>query len=177
MDINANGTPRAVSREKLELSDQITDCTLGRMETIARQLETQHQRLDPFFARVGTALAQGRSREAQTAAFQLQGVLDVHFLFEEKTLFPAVRSVFPETGDELDALCAEHKQARAGIQRAIDDILESQLETARDAFTGCALFISRHERREVALVSEAVRSANSWRNNGAVDPETDSTKR
>ena len=175
MGIQASDSPSEVTLRKLEPSDRITDSVLRRMGEIASQLEAQHRRLDPFFAQVATALAKGRSHDAQTAAFQLEGALGAHFLYEEEAVFPSIRCAFPEMGDELDALCDEHVQARAKIQAAITNILESQLERARDSFVACAIFLTLHEGRELALISEACESASSCRNSGEVDLPTIST--
>jgi hypothetical protein len=170
-----DGTPVATQR-KLKPSHQNVDHALVQLASIARQLETQHRRLDPFFAHVATAFAKGELHDAQTAIFQLEGVLDVHFLFEEKTLFPAIRSAFPETGDELAILCGEHAQARANLRVAVAETLESQLGRAGDALVKCTLFMERHERRELALVNNAFKSALSLLNLEHIKPLTDSTK-
>jgi hypothetical protein len=170
--VNPNPTDdrRVSSHQRLEPCYRDTTHALRQLGTIARQLERQHRRLDPFFAQAATAFAKGVGHDAQTAAFQLEGVLDVHFLFEEKTVFPAIRSVFPDTGDELDTLCKEHTQARARLQAAVTEVLDFQFERAKDALADCTIFMEHHERRELALVNKALESARALLNSETIDP-------
>jgi hemerythrin superfamily protein len=123
------------------------------LKRAANQIQAQHRRLEPLFEDLSNALAGGSSRDAQTAAFRLDGAVKAHFLLEEEVVFPAIRGLRPEHQAELEALSDDHQGLGAGLQTVIDQILKGQLDLAAESLESCRLAIKGHEGREEAFLS------------------------
>jgi hypothetical protein len=117
------------------------------------QIQAQHRRLEPLFEDLSSALAGGSSRDAQTAAFRLDGAVKAHFLLEEEVVFPAIRGLRPEHQIELEVLVGDHQGLGVGLQTVIDQILKGQLDLAARSLESCRLAIKDHEVREEAFLS------------------------
>ncbi len=124
-------------------------CRIGRT---ARLIGGQHERLGPIFAELNTAVASGDTREAETAAFRLEGAMRAHFLLEEQIFFPALQSLFPDRIPELMALVNEHGHLRALLRSLIDRILASQFQLAAKSIADCSAALLEHEAREEVFV-------------------------
>jgi hypothetical protein len=135
----------------------------GRLQRAAGQIQTQHRRLEPLFEDLSRALASGTSRDAQTAAFRLDGAIKAHFLLEEKIIFPAICGLPSQHHAELEALAEDHRGLGAALQAVIDEILEARLDLAAQSLEKCWLAIKDHEGREEAFLN-ALDSAPSSRN-------------
>lgn len=127
-----------------ELSDNL--------KRAADQILAQHRRLKPLFDDLSVALAGGSSRDAQTAAFRLNGAVKAHILLEEEVAFPAIRGLCPERNAELEALVGDHHGLSAELQTVVDQILKGQLEFAAQSLEACLVAIKDHEIREEALL-------------------------
>ncbi len=134
-----------------------------RLKRTAGQIEAQHRRLEPLFEDLSSALASGTSRDAQTAAFRLDGAIRAHFLLEEKIIFPAIRGLCSQNDTELEALAKDHRGLGVALQAVIDQILEAQLDLAAQSLEKCWLAIRDHETREEAFLN-TLDSAASERN-------------
>jgi iron-sulfur cluster repair protein YtfE (RIC family) len=130
-----------------------------RVEQAARQIQTQHERLDPMLADLRRALTNGDSRHAQNAAFRLDGAMRAHFLLEEYVLFPALRGIQPETEGQLEMLEQDHVRVGGALRAVIDQILESQLDQAAKILTDLASTLAAHERHERSLLEALVRES------------------
>ncbi|MBW2541396.1 MAG: hemerythrin domain-containing protein [Deltaproteobacteria bacterium] len=117
------------------------------------QIQAQHRRLEPLFEDLSRALAGGSSRDAQTAAFRLDGAVKAHFLLEEEVVFPAIRGLRPEHQAELETLVGDHEGLGVGLQTVIDQILKAQFDLASQSLESCRLAIRKHEMREEAFLS------------------------
>ncbi len=124
-----------------------------RLKRTASQIQIQHRRLEPLFEELSSALASGSSRDAQTAAFQLDGAIRAHFLLEEKIVFPAIRGLRSQDDTELEALAKDHRGLGVELQAVIDLILEAQLDLAAQSLEKCWLAIKDHETREEAFLN------------------------
>jgi hypothetical protein len=116
------------------------------------QIHAQHRRLEPLFEDLSDALAGGSSRDAQTAAFRLDGAVKAHFLLEEEVIFPAIRGLRPQHQAELEVLAADHQGLGVGLQTVIDQILKGQLDLAGRSLESCRLAVKDHEVREEAFL-------------------------
>ena len=125
----------------------------GRLKRAAVQIQTQHRRLEPLFDDLGSALASGTDRDAQTAAFRLDGAIKAHFLLEEKIIFPAIRGLRSQHDTELEALAEDHRGLGTALQCVIDQILEKRLDLAAESLEKCWLAVKDHEYREEAFLS------------------------
>ena len=117
------------------------------------QIQAQHRRLEPLFEDLSSALAGGSSRDAQTAAFRLDGAVKAHFLLEEEVVFPAIRGLRPKHQVELEVLVGDHQGLGVGLQAVIDQIIKGQLDLAAQSLESCRLAIKDHEGREEAFLS------------------------
>jgi len=135
----------------------------GRLKRAAGQIQTQHRRLEPFFEDLSRALASGTSRDAQNAAFRLDGAIKAHFLLEEKIIFPAIRGLPSEHHADIEALAEDHRRLGAALQAVIDQILEARLDLAAQSLEKSWLAIKDHEYREETFLN-ALDSAPSNRN-------------
>ena len=94
-----------------------------RIRRTARLIGGQHERLAPIFAELNAAVASGGTREAETAAYRLEGAMRAHFLLEEQIFFPALRGLYPDREPELRMLIKDHErlcaQLRAWMTRRI----------------------------------------------------------
>ena len=134
-----------------------------RLKRTAGQIEVQHRRLEPLFEDLSSALASGISRDAQTAAFRLDGAIRAHFLLEEKIIFPAIRGLCSRNDTELEAFAKDHRSLGVELQALVDQILEAQLDLAAQSLEECWLAIKDHEAREEAFLN-TLDSAPSERN-------------
>jgi iron-sulfur cluster repair protein YtfE (RIC family) len=123
-----------------------------RLKRAADQIQAQHRRLEPLFEKLSSSLASETSRDAQTAAFQLDGAIRAHFQLEEKIVFPMVRGLRVRNDSELDAIIEEHHSLGRELQSLIDQILESQLDLAAQHLEKFWLAIKDHEYREEAIL-------------------------
>ena len=112
----------------------------------------QHERLAPIFAELNAAVASGDTREAETAAFRLEGAMWAHFLLEEQIFFPAFQGLYPDREPELRMLMKDHERLRAELRALIDQILASQLQLAAKSITACLAALLVHEAREELFV-------------------------
>jgi len=118
----------------------------------AEQIRAQHRRLEPLFEDLGRVLSGGSNRDAQTAAFRLDGAVKAHIQLEEEVVFPAIRGLCPEHVAELEALSEDHQGLGVGLQNVIDQILEGQLDLAIQSLESYRLAIKDHESREEAFL-------------------------
>ena len=125
----------------------------GRLKRATGQIQTQHRRLEPLFEDLSGALSSGTSREAQTAAFRLDGAVKAHFLLEEKIIFPAICGLPSQHHAELEALAEDHRGLGVALQAVIDHILEARLDLAAQSLEKCWLAIKDHEYREEAFLN------------------------
>jgi len=123
------------------------------LKRTAEQIQAQHRRLEPLFEDLGRVLSGGSSRDAQTAAFRLDGAVKAHIQLEEEVVFPAIRGLCPEHVAELEALSEDHQGLGAGLQTVIDEILKGQLDLAIQSLESYRLAIQDHERREEAFLN------------------------
>ena len=130
---------------RTELSDHL--------KRASDQIQAQHRRLEPLFEDLSSTLAGGSSRDAQTAAFRLDGAVKAHFLLEEQVVFPAIRGLRPEHQIELEVLVGDHQGLGVGLQTVIDQILKGQLDLAAQSLESCRLAIKDHEIREEAFLN------------------------
>ncbi len=123
-----------------------------RIRRTARLVGGQHERLAPIFAELNTAVARGDTREAETAAFRLEGAMRAHFLLEEQIFFPALQGLYPDREPELRMLMEDHELLRAQLRALIDRILASQLQLAAKSIADCSAALRKHEAREELFV-------------------------
>jgi hypothetical protein len=124
-----------------------------RLNRAAGQIQVQHRRLEPLFEDLSSALASGTSRDAQTAAFRLDGAIRAHFLLEEKIIFPAIRGLCSQNDTDLEALAKDHHSLGVELQAVIDQTLEAQFDLAAQSLEKCWLAIKGHEDREEAFLN------------------------
>jgi hypothetical protein len=124
-----------------------------RLKRTAGQIEMQHRRLEPLFEDLSRALASGISRDAQTAAFRLDGAIRAHFLLEEKIIFPAIRGLCSQNDTELEAFAKDHRSLGVELQALIDQVLEAEFNLAARSLEECWLAIKNHETREEAFLN------------------------
>ena len=134
-----------------------------RLQRASGQIQTQHRRLEPLFEDLRRALTRGTSRDAQTAAFRLDGAIRAHFLLEEKIIFPAIHELCSQSDSELESLSRDHRGLGMALQAVIDEILEAQFDLAVQSLEKCWLTIKDHEDREEAFLN-TLDSASSERN-------------
>jgi len=125
----------------------------NRLKRTAGQIQVQHRRLEPLFEDLSSALASGISRDAQTAAFRLDGAIRAHFLLEEKIVFPAIRGLCSQNDTELEALAEDHRGLGVELQAVVEQILEARLDLATQSLEKCWLAIRDHEFREEAFLN------------------------
>lgn len=130
-----------------------------RVRQAARQIQTQHERLDPMFADLHRALSNDDMRHAQNAAFRLEGAMRAHFLLEEYVLFPALCGIRPDYEDQLKVLEQGHVSVGGALREVIDQILGSQLGLAAETLTDLASTLAAHERLERSLLESLVLEA------------------
>ena len=123
-----------------------------RIRRTARLVGGQHERLAPIFAELNTAVASGDTREAETAAFRLEGAMRAHFLLEEQIFFPAFQGLYPDREPELRMLMKDHERLRAELRALIDLILASKLQLAAKSIAACSAALLEHEAREELFV-------------------------
>ena len=123
-----------------------------RIRRTARLVGGQYERLAPIFAELNTAVASGNTREAETAAFRLEGAMRAHFLLEEQIFFPALQGLYPDREPELRMLMKDHEHLRAQLRALIDRILASQLQLAAKSIADCSATLCEHEAREEIFV-------------------------
>ncbi len=116
----------------------------------------QHERLAPIFAELTTAVASGDTREAETAAFRLEGAMRAHFLLEEQIFFPTFQGLYPDRELELSMLMKDHERLRAELRALIDQIHASQLQLAAKSIAACSAALLEHEAREKLFVKALV---------------------
>ena len=126
----------------------------GRIRRTARLIGGQHERLAPIFSELSAAVARGGTREAETAAFRLEGAMRAHFLLEEQIFFPALQGLYPDRKSELEVLVKDHEHLRALLRALIDRILASQLQLAEKAIADCSAALLEHEAREAVFVKD-----------------------
>ena len=136
---------------------------LDRLKRGAGQIQAQHRRLEPLFEELSRALANGISRDSQTAVFRLDGAIRAHFQLEEKIVFPAIRGLCLQNEAELEAIIGDHRHLGVELQTLVDQILEAQLELAAQSLEKFWLSVRDHESREEGFL-EALDSAPSERN-------------
>jgi hypothetical protein len=124
-----------------------------RLKRAVDQIQSQHRLLEPLFEKLSSSLASGTSRDAQTAAFQLDGAIQAHFQLEEKIVFPTFRGLRTQNDTELEVLLEDHRSLRRELQFLIDQILESQLDLAAQHLEKFWLAVKDHEYREEAFLS------------------------
>jgi len=124
-----------------------------RLKRASSQLQAQHRRLEPLFEDLSGALARGTGRDAQTAAFRLDGAIRAHFLLEEKIIFPAIHELCSQSDTELESLTRDHRGLGMALQAVIDEILEAQFDLAAQSLDKCWLAIKDHEYREEAFLN------------------------
>jgi hemerythrin superfamily protein len=129
-----------------------------RLKRAVDQIQSQHRLLEPLFEKLSSSLASGISRDAQTAAFQLDGAIKSHFQLEEKIVFPTFRGLRARNDTELEALIEDHRSLGREIQSLIDQILESKLDLAVQHLEKFWLAVKDHEYREEAFLSSALDS-------------------
>ena len=122
------------------------------MKRAADQFHAQHERLVPLLEGLSAALADQSSRDAQTAAFRLEGAFRAHFLVEEELIFPAIRRLRAQLNAEITALVQDHRELRGGLRALIDQVLRSRLDLAAKSFDAFSLALADHEQREESLV-------------------------
>jgi hypothetical protein len=123
-----------------------------RIRRTARLIGGQHERLAPIFAELESAVASGGTREAETAAFRLEGAMRAHFLLEEQIFFPALQSLYPDREPELRVLVKDHERLRAQLRTLIDRILAAELQLAAKSIADCSATLLEHEAREEIFV-------------------------
>jgi hypothetical protein len=123
-----------------------------RIRRTARLVGGQHERLAPIFAELESAVASGGTREAETAAFRLEGAMRAHFLLEEQIFFPALQSLYPDREPELRVLVKDHERLRAQLRTLIDRILAAELQLAAKSIADCSAALLEHEAREEVFV-------------------------
>jgi len=124
-----------------------------RLKRAADQIQAQHRLLEPLFKELSSSLASGTSRDAQTAAFRLDGAIRAHFQLEEKIVFPMVRGLRVRDDSELEAIIEEHSSLGRELQSLIYQILESQFDLAAQHLEKFWLTIKDHEYREETFLS------------------------
>ncbi len=75
-----------------------------RLRRAARQILSQHQRLESFYAMVAGAMADGDEREALVRLARFRDALDAHFSLEEGVCFPALARLRPGLSAQIAAL-------------------------------------------------------------------------
>jgi hypothetical protein len=130
-----------------------------RMKRAAHQIHGQHELLRPIFTELAEAISGGSTRDAQTAAFRLEGAVRAHFLLEEEVVFPALHGLCPQREDDLKALTQEHSRFLEDLESLVGLILDSELNQAAGCLTACIEFIREHEQREEAVVRDLVESS------------------
>lgn len=129
-----------------------------RLRRAANQIHGQHELLRPIFSELANAISSQLSREAQTAAFRLDGGMRAHFLLEEEVVFPALRGMCPEREDELIALIEEHSRFLVDLDALVARILDRDLAAAERCLSVCSKFIAEHELREEAVIQGIIQS-------------------
>jgi hypothetical protein len=124
-----------------------------RLKRATGQIEAQHKRLESLFEDLSRALSSGTGRDAQTAAFRLDGAVKAHFQLEEKIIFPAIRGLCPQNDSEFEALIADHRGLGVELQAVIDQILEAQFDLAAQALEKCWIANRDHRLREEAVLN------------------------
>jgi hypothetical protein len=145
--------PAALALESRDPMDAYEVEIRDRLKRAAGQIQGQHRRLEPLFEDLSSALARGTSRDAQTAAFRLEGAIRAHFLLEEKIIFPEIRGLHLQNDAELEALTKDHRGLSVALQAVIDEILEAQLDLAAQSLEKYWLAVRDHETREEAFLN------------------------
>ena len=128
-----------------------------RLKRTAGQIEMQHRRLEPLFEDLSSALASGISRDAQTAAFRLDGAIRAHFLLEEKIIFPAIRGLCSQNHTELEAFAKDHRQSGCwSFKPSSTRSSKAQLDLAAQSLESCRLAIKDHEGARRGLFAAAL---------------------
>jgi hypothetical protein len=153
----------ALAQGSRDLMDAYEVELRGRLTRASDQIQAQHRRLEPLFEDLKRDLARGTGRDAQTAAFRLDGAIRAHFLLEERIIFPAIHELCSQNDTELEALVRDHRGLGMALQSVIDEILEEQFDLATQSLEKCWLAVKDHETREEAFLN-TLDSAPSERN-------------
>ena len=129
-----------------------------RIRRTARLVGGQYERFAPIFAELNDAIASGDTREAETAAFRLEGAMQAHFLLEEQMFFPALQGLYTDREPELSALVKDHEHLRAQLRALVDRILACQLQLAAKSVADCSAALLEHEAREGIFVKALAES-------------------
>ncbi len=128
-----------------------------RMELEARRIFHQHEQLDSFFAMAAAALDQAEASRAQQAFRQFQDALESHFDIEERTHFPAIHGLSPETDEQLAFLVREHGDFRQALERLARAVDAAELGDAAEGLKQLGEKLVAHEQLEERLLAGAAR--------------------
>lgn len=126
-----------------------------RMQLEARRIFHQHEQLDSFFAMATAALGQADAGLARQAFRHFQDALEAHFEVEERTHFPAIHGLSPESDQQLAALVREHdafRETLAGLATVVDAV---DLEEANRRLHELGEKLLAHEQVEERLLADA----------------------
>jgi hypothetical protein len=125
-----------------------------RLET--RRLFSQHRQLDSFYARIIDAVQRGSVQQARPPFRQFHDALAAHFAVEEKTHFPALHGLVPESEGDLAQLLHEHARFRRELGR-LDELLDlSDLKAFGKRLHALAADLASHEDREEELFERSI---------------------
>jgi len=82
------------------------------METITQTLSADHSHCDQLFAQAEEKAANKQWEQTNTHFATFRATMEVHFLMEEKVLFPAVEERTGQTAGPTAVMRMEHQQMR-----------------------------------------------------------------
>jgi hypothetical protein len=136
----------------------------GSGDSVEREVQAQHRRLDALFEDARDALHGEDALAAATEAFGiLQGALETHFAQEDRLYYPAIWALRPEQKPELQAAVDAHQGFRAGLGRIESLLTEGELGAARRAFDELAESFARHEALEERVLARLARETTALR--------------
>ena len=95
----------------------------------ARRISHQHEQINKFYGLVAEAVRGGAPAEARDAFRHFHDALEAHFAVEERTHFPALHGMDPETDGELAALVREHHEFRRRLA-ALEELRDYERRVA-----------------------------------------------
>ena len=98
---------------------------------VRRKVLTQHREIETMLAELETGarrlgLGQDVAEQVKRAAFALRGILELHLVFEEAHMVPAITEADGFGPERARHIHEEHAEQRAHLDALVHDILDAQ---------------------------------------------------
>ncbi len=124
-----------------------------RLQLEVRRIFHQHEQLDVFFAVAMGSVRAADAGRAREAFDHLRDALEAHFDVEERTHFPAIHGLSPETDEQLAALVREHAELRSTLAELGGLLADGDLAEAGNGLQLLGERLLAHEKIEEQLLA------------------------